>query len=205
MPLPEERVEEEEGDQQEEDEINDDEDSDSDPGDPFFDGVGDPVLTGSVVQTSATRLRRRTRIRELLRRMATANERRRGRWPIPDAGTIDHLVEASGNPSCLICMEKPRDIAFFSCGHIVSCRACSVNLKNCPFCRQRITERVQVSRSANKVLERSTGDCVHCGKLRDGMHFPCGHVCYCSTCGRLAKRCRICKTKVDYTVNVFWS
>lgn len=134
-----------------------------------------------------------------------ADKKKFDKCPKPKTGTIDHLAQTSGDTLCLICREKPRDVAFFRCGHIASCRTCSKKLDRCPICRQRILDKVELLRSGNEDPAMSSGDCIHCGKQRDGMHYPCGHVCYCSTCGGFANKCPICKAKVYRTLNVYWS
>lgn len=204
MSLPKERDEEEER-YQEEEEINEEEVSNNHllniRGNSLYDSIYSPIWWTCSHQlpgdTDAVIAQRNSLWKNAKKNFAKSRK--------PDTGTIDHLIEASGNPLCLICREKPREVAFFECGHIISCRACSVDLTHCPLCRELILGKVGISRSADEVSVRGTANCVHCGKLRNGMHYPCGHVCYCSTCGKFAGSCQICDSRVDNTFSVFWS
>lgn len=46
------------------------------------------------------------------------------------------------NPlECIVCRDAIREIRL-ECGHYATCRACSVQLKSCPICRQNITENI---------------------------------------------------------------
>jgi len=45
---------------------------------------------------------------------------------------------------CTICYNKPRELAFRPCGHIVCCRECSNNLPVCPICRTAIRKRTRI-------------------------------------------------------------
>lgn len=50
-----------------------------------------------------------------------------------------------GDPStCIVCMDEKREILFFKCRHIVSCKNCSVNLHSCPVCRRRILKKILI-------------------------------------------------------------
>nr|QED40024.1 IAP-3 [Spodoptera frugiperda multiple nucleopolyhedrovirus] len=40
---------------------------------------------------------------------------------------------------CKICFDNRRDVCFLPCGHVVSCRQCSSNVKHCPLCRSNFT------------------------------------------------------------------
>jgi len=47
--------------------------------------------------------------------------------------------------TCIICMDNDRNIRF-KCGHGVTCSTCSVSIKNCPICREDISnENLEVS------------------------------------------------------------
>lgn len=45
---------------------------------------------------------------------------------------------------CIICLDKPRNMAFANCGHAVCCETCTTNLKTCPICRQAITSAIKI-------------------------------------------------------------
>ena len=40
--------------------------------------------------------------------------------------------------SCKICMENDINMAFYPCGHLISCAICAKTLKDCPMCRKNI-------------------------------------------------------------------
>uniref|UniRef100_A0A914HN67 RING-type domain-containing protein n=1 Tax=Globodera rostochiensis TaxID=31243 RepID=A0A914HN67_GLORO len=43
--------------------------------------------------------------------------------------------ETSTTKTCVICLDKERDIAFSPCGHLGVCQRCSERTKSCPVCR----------------------------------------------------------------------
>mmetsp|Transcript_19532 Transcript_19532/g.34841 ORF Transcript_19532/g.34841 Transcript_19532/m.34841 type:complete len:374 (-) Transcript_19532:204-1325(-) len=45
---------------------------------------------------------------------------------------------------CVVCLSKPREIAFLPCGHYMACRVCSRKLKFCPMCRRPFKERQRI-------------------------------------------------------------
>lgn len=50
-------------------------------------------------------------------------------------------ASADTDANCVICMDKPRAIAFIPCGHVSTCESCSSALSQCPLCRQNITTK----------------------------------------------------------------
>lgn len=44
-----------------------------------------------------------------------------------------------GYPKCVVCLERDSTVAYFPCGHTVTCRTCATSLNDCPMCRRRIT------------------------------------------------------------------
>eukprot|EP00727_Mastigamoeba_balamuthi_P010018 m51a1_g5639 hypothetical protein (1097) ;mRNA; f:838430-846028 len=47
-------------------------------------------------------------------------------------------------PVCVLCKERPRQVALRNCGHCVLCKQCSVNLKRCPVCQEKIKKAIPV-------------------------------------------------------------
>jgi E3 ubiquitin-protein ligase MUL1 len=48
----------------------------------------------------------------------------------------------NSNPTmCCICWDQAPDIAFVPCGHVATCETCSSQLRDCPVCRQSITDK----------------------------------------------------------------
>lgn len=49
--------------------------------------------------------------------------------------------------SCKICMDAEIDCVYVECGHMLSCWNCSKNLKDCPYCRQKILKAIKTYRA----------------------------------------------------------
>lgn len=45
---------------------------------------------------------------------------------------------------CKICFTREKGVVYVPCGHIVACRKCGISFTNCPTCRARIKEIVQI-------------------------------------------------------------
>ena len=67
------------------------------------------------------------------------------------------LVAAEATPSdarevredealCVCCLDRPRDIVFLSCMHVVVCEQCAPRTASCPTCRVPITEKRRIFR-----------------------------------------------------------
>jgi hypothetical protein len=54
------------------------------------------------------------------------------------------VFEDERSSDCCICICESKQIVF-NCGHLYTCKACSVLVKTCPICRQRITQRIDKS------------------------------------------------------------
>lgn len=50
-------------------------------------------------------------------------------------------ISNSKSDVCSICLENPKCIFFYPCGHVSCCRTCSTKLANCPMCRVTISEK----------------------------------------------------------------
>ena len=46
--------------------------------------------------------------------------------------------------SCLICMERMREIVFIPCSHFLTCPLCAPKLINCPMCNKRILKHLKI-------------------------------------------------------------
>ena len=47
---------------------------------------------------------------------------------------------------CICCLDRPRDIVFLSCNHMVVCEQCAPRMASCPTCRMPITEKRRIFR-----------------------------------------------------------
>ena len=47
---------------------------------------------------------------------------------------------------CVCCLDRPRDIVFLSCMHVVVCEQCATRTASCPTCRVPITEKRRIFR-----------------------------------------------------------
>ncbi|KAF2069517.1 hypothetical protein CYY_009164 [Polysphondylium violaceum] len=48
---------------------------------------------------------------------------------------------------CVVCMDRTINTVFLECGHLTCCSQCSVKLKSCPVCREKITRVVTIFRT----------------------------------------------------------
>lgn len=54
---------------------------------------------------------------------------------------------AGDTQSCVICLERPREVVILDCGHICTCLSCAGDLphpQKCPMCRQDISRVIPV-------------------------------------------------------------
>ena len=47
---------------------------------------------------------------------------------------------------CICCLDRPRDIVFLSCNHMIVCEQCAPRTASCPTCRVPITEKRRIFR-----------------------------------------------------------
>ena len=45
---------------------------------------------------------------------------------------------------CVICEERPMEVALLECGHASFCQQCAVPLKECPICRQSVVRFIRI-------------------------------------------------------------
>eukprot|EP01060_Flectonema_neradi_P040215 TRINITY_DN9080_c1_g1_i1.p1 TRINITY_DN9080_c1_g1~~TRINITY_DN9080_c1_g1_i1.p1 ORF type:complete len:471 (+),score=103.67 TRINITY_DN9080_c1_g1_i1:37-1449(+) len=67
-------------------------------------------------------------------------------WPydssrLPPSPASD---EEPSKPECLVCFSEEKNVVFFPCRHLCSCKDCSMQLRDCPLCRTAIIHRVQI-------------------------------------------------------------
>ncbi|XP_060551214.1 E3 ubiquitin-protein ligase MYLIP-like [Ruditapes philippinarum] len=46
-------------------------------------------------------------------------------------------------PRCKICLDRQMEVTFLPCGHLVCCFVCAANIRNCPFCRKKISGTIK--------------------------------------------------------------
>lgn len=52
------------------------------------------------------------------------------------------IFEDKDSTECMICMDEPKSMVFYPCGHYYCCESCSSRVKKCPICRQAITQSI---------------------------------------------------------------
>lgn len=190
------------------------------------------LMTPSSAENGRPRQRKRDRIRARLRRLAFSQSRfnedvedvrrshrhsllsrlrllisqqepRKEIEVYPTKGSISHLAPYSGDYSCIICLDNQRDTIFVPCGHFGSCFQCSKNIQQCAVCRQGTFDKIQLTRAS--IDSESTNINCECGNLRNGMFYPCGHVCFCYQCCEGLYECPICEKHVLQRITVFWA
>ena len=57
--------------------------------------------------------------------------------------------EKKSEGMCVICCEIDRDCVYLPCKHNTACIKCSKNLKECPICREKITELIRIYKAWN--------------------------------------------------------
>ena len=57
------------------------------------------------------------------------------------------ISNANEKKNCLICKEPDKDCLLQPCKHNVVCEKCAKNLRECPFCQVKITDRIKIFRS----------------------------------------------------------
>lgn len=68
----------------------------------------------------------------------------------PSAPPVEPLARQSSilargvNTECVVCMDKSTDVIFLNCGHVCTCKDCSIKVQECPLCREPIVQRVKL-------------------------------------------------------------
>ncbi|KAE8286186.1 E3 ubiquitin-protein ligase XIAP [Larimichthys crocea] len=60
-----------------------------------------------------------------------------------DEDPLESLRRLQRERQCKICMDRDIGIVFIPCGHLVSCKECSVSLIKCPICCGAITQKIK--------------------------------------------------------------
>ncbi|XP_073343475.1 E3 ubiquitin-protein ligase XIAP [Pagrus major] len=60
-----------------------------------------------------------------------------------DEDPMEKLRKLQREKQCKICMDRDICIVFIPCGHLVSCKECSVSLPKCPICCASITQKIK--------------------------------------------------------------
>jgi len=55
----------------------------------------------------------------------------------------DQLQQLQEQKLCKICMDAEINTVFLPCGHMVACLTCTKDIKQCPVCRQEISQTVR--------------------------------------------------------------
>lgn len=62
---------------------------------------------------------------------------------LPGDDPLEKLRKLQREKLCKICMDKDVSIVFIPCGHLVSCKECSVMLTKCPICCGAIAQKIK--------------------------------------------------------------
>ena len=62
--------------------------------------------------------------------------------------------EEEDRTKCKLCMDADIDSVILDCGHLVSCNQCGKKLNECPICRQKVAEVLQVVPVSELDLDR---------------------------------------------------
>ncbi|XP_031573603.1 mitochondrial ubiquitin ligase activator of NFKB 1-like [Actinia tenebrosa] len=49
--------------------------------------------------------------------------------------------------TCVVCLDRPRNVVILDCGHICACRECAEQVTECPVCRRNIARLLPIYRS----------------------------------------------------------
>lgn len=73
--------------------------------------------------------------------LLAANERRIRSEMAPRQSCPNIKEEFTG---CLVCLDGEGNYALVPCGHTGICKDCSTKVRECPFCRQQVRERLRI-------------------------------------------------------------
>ena len=57
---------------------------------------------------------------------------------------ISSTLSSCDKESCLICMERMREIVLIPCSHFLTCPLCTPKLSNCPVCNRKIEKFLKI-------------------------------------------------------------
>jgi len=53
------------------------------------------------------------------------------------------LAQIKEQKTCILCIDKDKEIVFVPCGHLCTCSVCAQSLIKCPVCRSNIQQRIK--------------------------------------------------------------
>ena len=74
----------------------------------------------------------------------------------PSVVPVKYTEEDDDWSKCKVCMDADIDSVILNCGHLVSCNQCGKKLNECPICRQKVAEVLQVVPVSELDLDRLT-------------------------------------------------
>ena len=57
---------------------------------------------------------------------------------------VEAKDDSAEGTECVVCLEKPVQVALVPCGHVCACISCSSGLKICPMCRCAVEMRLEL-------------------------------------------------------------
>ena len=110
------------------------------------------VAAETITQGALVRAKTATELTKTLKRV-TASDLLQLRdeseeW-LDDLSRVLHHARQAKSPdpaglTCVVCLSKPRNVAFFDCGHLATCSDCVNGLYDCPLCRTKIREQRRI-------------------------------------------------------------
>ena len=81
---------------------------------------------------------------EVLARLSGKTARLHRECLLEEARRSAAAAPRPGPTECVVCLERPREIAFDPCGHLAACETCSRSLGQCPICRRDVEARRRI-------------------------------------------------------------
>jgi hypothetical protein len=98
------------------------------------------VTTSHLSSTAALALKRKAGSGSVIQTMASSQKKVKVKVEAAE-------VELDKVQSCAVCFDKPREILFLLCSHLLACGACANSLweksRECPLCRKKIERRIR--------------------------------------------------------------
>ena len=82
-------------------------------------------------------IRYQQKLNRHLKRVAKRKKHTRGKQNLTK-DVKNEQEESEEEDECCICLDNKAEMTFTPCNHVITCKACSVQLKKCPFCRKDI-------------------------------------------------------------------
>jgi E3 ubiquitin-protein ligase mind-bomb len=115
---------------------------------------------------------------------------------------------------CKLCDEDPCSVIFLPCRHKVCCTECSVRLKKCISCNEKIEEKLN-SVKGNTSIHVKLDDlldkihkleeaqmCAICMERKKEIAFQCGHI-VCGECSIPLIFCHICRQIIVKRIKIY--